>query len=685
MKPKLLLSFFVLTSLTNGLNGEVISRKILALYNSQGGQTAKKNHIKANAEIILNHLGCIVDYWDIAQDLPDEQRMKKYRGVLTWFYNDSMTRPQAYLRWAGKQVDAGRKLVILGNLSAFKDAGTGALLDLSVINEFCQRMGFKIDDNNWTSNTARIELVYKEPQMVEFERSLDYDLTNYEVYRPFAQKTKVYLKLKRNDIQNSQSTLVFTTPQGGFAASGYVLYQEDKSHQKRWRINPFKFFEEAFALKNQPRPDVTTLNGLRVWASHIDGDALISQSEIRPDTYCGDIIRDEILAKYKWPVSVSVVVGEVETDVKFENIARSIYHLDWVEAASHSFSHPFFWSDDYEDKDTYQRKHLPIEGYKFNFKDEIIGSVNYINEKLLPENKKVRQFFWTGNCEPTREALKLCRKIRINNINGGDSVFDKTHPSYAYLAPLSVKVGGFRQIYAPHANENIYTNDWAGPYFGFKTVLQTFKNTESPVRIKPIDIYYHYYIGEKWASLNSLKDVLTKTMKMDIAPMFLSEYTEMVHGFFSARMEKLPGNSWRIQDYGDCTTIRFDDSKSFPDLKKSVNVIGFHHYQGSLYLHLDNAKEAEIVLTNSKPETPFLARASHRLFDWQASEQSIFFRTDGFGKGQFVIANMLENAAYQVAIGSLNATVRSDAEGTLTLVHSMQGPVQVKVDLAKQL
>ncbi len=50
-----------------------------------------------------------------------------------------------------------------------------------------------------------------------------------------------------------------------------------------------------------------------------------------------------------------------------------------------------------------------------------------------------------------------------------------------------------------------------------------------------------------------------------------------------------------------------------------------------------------------------------------------------------MIANLLENAAYQVTIGSLTETIRSDAEGTLTLVHSMEGPVQVRINLAKQL
>ena len=130
-------------------------------------------------------------------------------------------------------------------------------------------------------------------------------------------------------------------------------------------------------------------------------------------------------------------------------------------------------------------------------------SVKYINETLLPSGKKVRTFFWTGNCEPTPAAVKLCQELGIDNINGGDSIFDRKNPSYTSLAPLGVEVGGYRQIYAPNSNENIYTNEWHGPYYGFKFVLETFGNTESPVRIKPINIYYHYYSGERWAALNA--------------------------------------------------------------------------------------------------------------------------------------------------------------------------------------
>lgn len=686
-KPKLLVTVLVLSFLTGSLGGQTVSRRILALYDSHRGQTTRKNHIHANAEVILNHLGCIVDYVDIAKGLPNDKQMRKYRGVVTWFYSNSMHQPKAFLEWASRQIDAGRRFVILGNLGVFKDARTDEFLKIGEVNQFCKRMGFTIVTANWTENPTRIELVHKDPEMVEFERSLDYELTNYEIYKPDDSESKVYLKLKRNDIANSESALVFTTPQGGLAAAGYVLSENKDVLKRQWRINPFKFFEETFGLEGLPRPDVTTLNGRRIWCSHIDGDALISRTEIKPNTYCGEIIRDEILRKYKWPVSVSVVVGEVETDPKFEDMARSIYQLDWVEAASHSYSHPFYWADDYEDKDKYSSRHLPIKGYKFNLRDEIIGSVNTINKRLLPRHKKVKQFFWTGNCEPTEEAMRLCRKMKIHNINGGDTVFDKANRSYTSVAPLSVDVNGYRQIYAPNANENIYTNQWQGPYYGYKFALQTFKNTESPVRIKPIDVYYHFYIGEKWAALNSLKQVLSKTMSMEVAPMFISNYIAVVEGFFSAQMNRISQNTWKIKNYGECTTIRFDKTQKFPDLDKSVNVIGFHHYQRSLYVHLDQGEEATIVLTDSRPKKTYLAQGSHRIFDWQASRQTIAFRTEGFGQGQFVFANLLENATYQVSIQNETKkfTLQTDASGSLVFNHSMEGPLKVTIDLPRQL
>ena len=661
------------------LYGQSISRHILALYDSGRSQTPTQNHVHANAEVILNHLGLVVDYWDIQDGLPGDQSMRQYRGVLTWFYENEMKNPEGYLTWASRQVDAGKRFVILGSIGAFKDKGTGVLLPPQKINKFAGKVGFAVG-NSFTTDTRKVELVTKIPQMVEFERSLDHEFSNYGKYTLTRPGVKPYLVVRRQDQDNSESALVFTTANGGFAAAGYILYENPENFNKEWRLNPFRFFEEAFGLQGLPRPDVTTLNGMRIWCSHIDGDALISKSRVKPNTFCGEIIRDEILKKYEWPVSVSVIVSEVLRGEHFAEVARSIFKLDWVEAASHSYSHPFYWAKDFPDKDKYPYQHLPLPGYTFNIRSEVEESVRYIDKNLLPHGKKVKNFFWTGNCEPTPEAVKLCEKIGVNNINGGDTIFDKSNPSYTSVAPIGADVGGYRQIYAPNANENIYTNEWHGPYYGFKFVTQTFDNTESPVRIKPIDIYYHFYSGERWAALNALKKVIDESTIQDVAPIFISEYTQIALGFYKAAFERLSENTWKATDYGACRTIRFDNEPRFPDLDSSENVLGFRHYQGSLYIHLGPRDEASITLTDKKQTRAYLKLASHRVKKWLAYPDRVAFEADGFGKGDFTIANVVRNHKFKIIMVGRNTStfdVESNPDGTLRFLHAMRGPTAV--------
>ncbi|MFQ5603956.1 MAG: hypothetical protein ACE5HS_11870 [bacterium] len=682
------LILLILILVVGAVNGAPRSRHVLALYNSEQGQTPTANLIHENSEVILNHLGLTVDYWDIKHVLPDESTMQKYFGVIAWFHGNFTRDVNFYIRWMIAQLEADKKLLIFGDLlPANYSAVASARLD-----KLFKLLGFKVL-GDWTNDITLIELVWEDVEMMEFERKLVYEMSSYLRVVSTHSANRVYLRLKRKDLADSESDIVLTTPAGGFAPTPYVYYQNPKNFKKAWRIDPFRFFDEALGIQNYPRPDVTTLNGQRIWCSHIDGDALISQSEIKPNTVCGEIIRDEILQKYPWPVSVSVVVAEVEKSPKFKQIARAIYRLPWIEAASHSYSHPFYWADDYKDAENYESRHLPVAGYQFNIKTEVVGSVNYINKNLLPENKNVRSFFWTGNCEPTAEAVKYCDLINVSNFNGGDTVFDDTYRSYTNVTPLSAQVGERRQIYSPNANENIYTNNWQGPFYGFKLVLDTFKNTESPIRIKPINVYYHFYSGEKWASLNALKEVMEKTMAQEVAPLFVSEYIDVVEGFYSTRIEQIAPEQWEVKDFGACTTIRFDNTQKYPDFKKSSGVLGFLHYQGSLYVHLNLQKSAKIVLTSRKPRVVYLERASHRVKKWRASSQKISFQTRGFGKGRFVLANLTKNKKYNLNIEeftegnksrSKRLTVHSDSQGKLAFLHPMTGSVSVYLNRVRE-
>src|SRR4029453_5395461 len=97
--------------------------------------------------------------------------------------------------------------------------------------------------------------------------------------------------------------------------------------------------------------------------------------------------------------------------------------------------------------------------------------------------------------------LSILARLGVPNINGGDTMLDREWPSYTRVAPLMRPVGSHWQNYTSASNENVYTNLWKGPFYGFRNVLETFRRTEHPRRVTPVNVYYHYYSAERVAGL----------------------------------------------------------------------------------------------------------------------------------------------------------------------------------------
>ena len=174
---------------------------------------------------------------------------------------------------------------------------------------------------------------------------------------------------------------------------------------------------------------------------------------------------------------------------------------------------------------------LAINNYKFSFEREVLGSIGYINKNLLPENKKANIFLWSGEALPTNAALKYCYENGLINMNGGYTTIRKDRASLLFVSPMARTVGPYVQVYAPVMNENVYTNDWTGPYYGFQRVIETFEMTDKPRRLKAMDIYYHFYSGSKPAAMTALHSVYKWTIDKDIFPVYVGEYAPKVLEF----------------------------------------------------------------------------------------------------------------------------------------------------------
>jgi len=595
---------------------QIIPRKIMILYNSKEFDAAD-NDLHRNFQAFLEYLGYVPVMYDINKWLPKDYIGDEYAGILL---RQTEYSPEM-LQWLKKQISDEIKVFFLSYIPSDE--------------EFLSFLGLKIEGN--------ISIFDK----VDFEPiGYDYFETKPEIQPiPITTSQNNFKPILKAKINGKEFYPFVITDWGGYALEGTFLSEAGKN--ALFVFNPVEIFRDVFK-PDFPAPDVTTENGNRILTAHIDGDAFFGIADFDPQKNLGEIIRDEIIEKYEIPHTVSIIEGEIaswglypDKSKKLEEIARSIFALENVEIASHSFSHPFKWRKLYElEKENKESNvegySLSIKNYEFNLKREIIGSIDYINKNLAPENKKTKVFLWTGDCVPPKEALQLAYKIGVYNVNGGDTGINYQESFYTLIGPMGLNRDEYFQVYAPIQNENIYTNLWTD-YYGYIKAISAFKLTDEKYRFKPISMYYHFYSGQKIASLKALKEVYDYALSQEINPMFLSEYAQRVLEFRNTVVAKDLEDNFVIRNEGNLKTVRFDKDVKI-DILKSQNVVGYRKIHDSIYVHLTNNGDSKIFFSNDEPNFMVINSNSQIKF-YEKDNESIKIKFEGYIPLTFKILN----------------------------------------------
>ena len=623
-------------------NGGPVRREILALYDSHHEATPQTSRVHQFAEMPLNWLGFFVTYVDVNGPLPPPEQWSKFRGIVTWFI-EPLESAERYLTWLDGATAAGLKLVVFSDLAP----GSPARAD-RVSSRVHARIGLELTTDH-ISVTHRAKLTIHTPGMVGFERPIDKALPDFRVLRAIDQKTQVHASVQvpgRPD--DPPAVLIATGPGGAYVSDEYSIVFDANTDRVRWTLNPFLFLKLGFAKERMPVPDTTTLSGRRLYFSHIDGDGWNNVSQIdgfrQAQTLSADVIRKEAIEAYPdLPVTVGVIVGdmlpEMGGNALGRDAAKKLYALPQVEVGSHTYSHPFDWGffETYSrtkeeamidkvrapDLPALQRVRRVLYGIAgqtapidpvgryvagssdlprtylkdpFDINREVAGSLEFI-ASLAPPGKTPKLLQWSGNCLPFEAAIRAARAAGVRNMNGGDSRLDAEFPSVFYVPPLSKPVGAQRQIYSGNSNENTYTNDWTGPYFGFALLSETVRNTETPRRLKPYNLYYHMYSGERESALAAIRQNLNLARSLSLTPVAASHYAAIADDFFTLALTQNDELSWSIANRGEVQTVRFDDADALSvDLPKSRGVLGStRHAGGAMYVALDPAVEPAMV------------------------------------------------------------------------------------------
>lgn len=648
---------------------EAIPRRVLFLYDSK---FERKNFDETNIHRlcapIFEYMGYIPVYIDVRQDLPKEIFKGRYIGIVSWFL--APVKGSSFSAWLRQKIQETVPVALLGDVTVLKDQQLTELVGL--------RVGEQL-------STPKVT-VREQTSMIGFEaKELGRIDHVFPLFSSDQRNNKSHLRLQ--DKGGRQADLVVTGDWGGFAADSAVI-DEDFSFYAAWILNPFTFFQEALHLPPLPAPDITTENGRRLFFIHIDGDGFMEKFETPGKGYASEMLLENIFKVYPVPHTISIIEGEIastglypQISSQLESIAKKIFALDHVEIASHSYSHPFKWGKiaEGEKSGTYN---LPIKGYAFELEREIKGSVDYINSRLAPINKKTAVFFWTGNCVPTPEAIAMTSDAGLLNINGGDTSINEATPSITRISGIGKQFdNGEFQTYAPVGNENIYTNLWTGPFSGYRRAIETFQLTEKPRRMKPINIYYHFYSGSKYASLNALKSAYDWAMAEETMPIYASDYIRKAINYQTVGIARRSNGSFRVTGLHDVKTLRLTKGNGWPQEKKSNGLAGWRNLGDDIYLHAGPDSVTEIVLGPEPDKSPHLLQTNGRLTKWQRNNNGkISFRIEGNVPVLMEIANADKKYVVTWKKGTISPQENGNNVLTYTFPAKDTGDAQLECD-----
>ena len=602
---------------------EVMPRRVLMLHDTPPGGTWEQSQLVRYLLMPVQHLGLVPDIRYQGEAMPAGTLRGRYAGVITWLNEPDEVSPRLRT-WLARQAEAGVPVVMLGRLPVVAGDRGAAV--------------FGLQPRPQPSAPPRVA---RQVTQMGFEAPLPGLLTVADPVALEPGRGQPWLTLEAGD---QDYTAVAVTDWGGFALNPFLVSPvlptvRGGEAVERWLLQPLVFLRQALKLPPMPIPDVSTENGRRLLFAHMDGDGFPSLAEVRGyrGQAAGEVLLQEILKRYRVPTTISVIEGEVaatglyaDRAGELEDIAQRMFLLDHVEAATHTYSHPFFWREALRHPTQAAGAdggalRLPIPDYRLTLEREVVESAGYMKRRLLPPDKPVKMVLWSGDTVATEEALKIARENGLLNMNGGDTTITERAPTWILIKGLGLPKGDEFQVFAPNQNEHFYTGGWQGPYYGYERVIETFRLTGEPIRFKPIDIYYHTYIASKNASLTSLKKVYDWAMAQPTHPVFASEYVAKVLDF-NRMVVAREGEGWVVRGGGQLRTLRLPDGVAPPALAGSEGVAGYRDDAPGPYVHLADGRAR---WRPGPDRAPGLWEANGRLTDFQRLDDGLAFSLRG--------------------------------------------------------
>ena len=583
---------------------EAVPRRVLVVYD--GDEAALKDAPAHRLVALpLEYFGFALDYLDVSGPLPEGRLDERYAGIVTYLTDDSLTVPLRYRAWLLQQLDAGVRVAIVGQPGIPLD---GALL---------ARLGLEPIDGGLIAPVK----IARRAGTIGFEA--EPEALGRELPACASAGTRAGSRCT-----SSSRTARVTGPTRCCSAPGGAWPSTPTSSNRRPRAATAGssirscFWPGPWPCRRCPCWMSPPKTG--VASSPATSTATASSTcRSRPDRrLAGEVILTDILRRYLVPTTVSIIEGEIgasglyrEQSAKLEGIARQIFKLPHVEAASHSYSHPFDWdaAEHGRRPSEHEEAYLPIDGLQVRSRPghHRIGGLH--RSPAAPARQANPHVPLVGSAQPSDRAVAITRRAGLLNVNGGSvGSVGRVSPPYPDQLPGQAGRGRLSGLRPPRQREQLH-QPLAGPVYGYRRAIEVFRYTDKPRRLKPLSLYYHFYSGSKPAGMVALREVHDWSLAQEIFPVWLSEYARKVEDFQRATLARTLDGGWELRRLGSLRTIRFDERLGWPELGSGSEVAALRELPQGRYASFVPGDRVRVRFQAEPPRGPIRSGPNGRV------------------------------------------------------------------------
>ncbi len=636
----------------------------------------------------LQWLGYQLEFHNPLEKPDYPQLDESFHGIIV---DRSLTVPPdkeaAFADWLIAQKQAGKKILFFGEIR---------ISDPDILNRVLREFGFS-GTGEYIQGVTGLKITRSAPQMNYETKVIATPADFRDIRAPMGAEVLCSVQGgSPRDEKIYQFDPVFLCSWGAFLSDPFALFMRP-DEDELWMVDPFYILENWTGRRTFPSPDATTRDGVRIFFAHIDGDGFRHKSTVEPNRRSGEILFKHIVQKYPLPITCSIIEAETAAIIDKQDptdrlllteLAREVFALEKVEVGSHTYSHPFFWKENDRGENIYDQQKLLLRPALVepgvNYHREVVGSINYIRRELIPDWKSVEIMLWSGNCRPWPEALRYCRELGVENMNGGDTAMTRKNPSLTRVSGHSVPWGDEIQIFCAHQNENVYRFRWkggSGPdsvfLGGFILALDSFKLTESPRRLKPVNIYYHWYSGDNLISFSPLKQLYEWSMKQELHAITAAPFARLVRDLRNTRVYQKSPSQWILKNDGFCRTFRMNKSALVPDIATSKGVTGWREYLDSIYIHTDGSPTVELNLSPQPPAHVYLQSSTAEIRMMDLTKTSAYFYAKDYRPCNVTLAGFSPKQNVTITVNGKPMAWAADAAGILAMELPQEALVRV--------